>query len=221
MPGTETLLTFMVALFFLEVSPGPDMMLVLARGIGQGRKIALLTVVGMIFVAGAVQVGLLVLGVASLLQAYPEALTALRWAGAAYLVYLGTRLIVSSLRAHGRTIATAGRQTAAWSAVREGAINSLTNPKSLLFMFAFLPQFVHPAAGPVWAQLLLLGTLQKLAGILSLGSVAMASGTVGVWLTRWPRLLAWQERFTGMVMIGLGLRLLLSSHATSAAPLRP
>ena len=108
MPRSETLLTFMIALFFLEISPGPDMMLVLARGIGQGRKVALLTVVGMIFVAGAVQVGLLVLGVASLLQACPEALKALRWAGAAYLVYLGTRLIVSSLRAHGRHPWSAG-----------------------------------------------------------------------------------------------------------------
>ena len=67
-------------------------------------------------------------------------------------------------------------------------------------------------AGPVWVQLLVLGSLQKLAGIVSLGSVAMASGTVGQWLHRWPNLLAWQERFTGFVMIGLGLRLLISGH---------
>ena len=67
----------------------------------------------------------------------------------------------------------------AWSAIREGTINSLTNPKSLLFMFAFLPQFVDPGVGPVWLQLAVLGTIQKSAGILSLGSVAMASGTIG------------------------------------------
>jgi threonine/homoserine/homoserine lactone efflux protein len=211
MPGTETLLTFAVALFFLEVSPGPDMMLILARGVGQGRRTALLTVLGIVLVAGAVQVGLLVLGVASLLQAYPAALTALRWAGAAYLIYLGARLVGSSLRGRGR--AMAAPEIAAWSAVREGAVNSLTNPKSLLFMFAFVPQFVDPAAGPVWSQLLLLGSLQKLAGVLSLGSVAVASGTVGGWLNRWPRLLSWQERFTGLVMIGLGLRLLASGNA--------
>ena len=115
--------------------------------------------------------------------------------------------------------------------MREGAINSLTNPKSLLFMFAFLTQFVDPTAGPVWTQLLL-GTLQKLAGVLSLGSVAMASGTVGVWLTRWPRLLAWQERFTGMVMIGwacaysclatrVRLRLFAHSPFLGSADFRP
>jgi threonine/homoserine/homoserine lactone efflux protein len=222
MPGVETLLTFTVALFFLEVSPGPDMMLILGRGLGQGRKIALLTVLGMVFVAGFVQVGLLVLGVASLLQAHPSALTALRWVGAAYLIYLGARLIGASLRGRKRAFPTPA--VSPWSAVREGAINSLTNPKSLLFMFAFLPQFVDPAAGPVrspvWSQLLVLGSLQKLAGVLSLGSVAMASETVGGWLHRWPRLVVWQERFTGLVMIGLGLRLLVSSNTSSPPALR-
>lgn len=218
MPGIETLLTFAIALFFLEVSPGPDMMLILGRGLGQGRKIALLTVLGMVFVAGFVQVGLLVLGVASLLQAYPSALMALRWVGAAYLIYLGARLIGSSLRGRKRTLTTL--EVSAWSAVREGAVNSLTNPKSLLFMFAFLPQFVDPAAGPVWSQLLVLGSLQKLAGVLSLGSVAVASGAVGGWLHRWPRLVAWQQRFTGLVMIGLGLRLLVSGNTNSPPPLR-
>ncbi len=70
MPSATALLTFVAALVVLEITPGPDMMLVVARGVGQGRRVALLTVIGMVFVAGVVQVGLLVLGVASLLQAY-------------------------------------------------------------------------------------------------------------------------------------------------------
>ena len=215
MPGAETLLTFLIALFFLEVTPGPDMMLILGRGIGQGRKTALLTVVGMIFIAGFIKICLLILGVASLLQAYPEALTMLRWAGAAYLLWLGFKLIRASFQ--GRALAVAVAETSPWSAMREGAINSLTNPKSLLFMFAFLPQFVDPAVGPVWLQLLLFGGLQMLSGVIALSGVALASGTVGQWLTRWPRLLAWQQRFTGLVMIGLGLRLFMSGGA-SASP---
>lgn len=218
MPGPEALLTFIIALFFLEVTPGPDMMLVLGRGIGQGRKVALLTMVGIIFVAGFVKIALLILGVASLLQAYPEALTALRWAGALYLLWLGLRLIQSSLN-QGKLAITASR-ISSWAAMRDGAINGLTNPKSLLFMFAFLPQFVDAAAGPVWVQLLVLGTLQMLTGILSLSLVAVASGSVGQWLTHWPRLLKWQQRFTGMVMISLGLRLIVSGN-TSASPVRP
>lgn len=69
---TTALITFLTALFFLEITPGPDMMLVLARGIGQGQRIALLTAVGQIFVSGTVQVALLVLGVASPLQVHPS-----------------------------------------------------------------------------------------------------------------------------------------------------
>jgi threonine/homoserine/homoserine lactone efflux protein len=210
-PTISTLLTFLAALLVLEITPGPDMMLVIARGIGQGRRIAFLTVVGMVFLAGVVQVGLLVLGVTSLLQAYPSGLVALQWAGALYMLYLGARMIRASFGSHKDRRLSLTR-ISDWSAIRQGALNSLTNPKSLLFMFAFLPQFVDPQAGPVWVQLLVLGSLQKLAGIVSLGSVAMASGTVGQWLHRWPNLLAWQERFTGFVMIGLGLRLLISGH---------
>lgn len=219
MPDISTLLTFALALLVLEVTPGPDMMLVLARGIGQGRRVALLTVVGMVFVAGVVQVALLVLGVASLLKAYPASLLLLQWAGAAYLLYLGAKMIAASRRTgERRRPETAGISDRA--AIRDGTINSLTNPKSLLFMFAFLPQFVDPEVGPVWLQLALLGTVQKLAGVLSLGGVALASGTVGRMLYRRPGFLQWQERFTGLVMLGLGLRLLLSgSGSASAAPL--
>src|SRR5215470_8449456 len=149
MPHASSLLVLLAALFVLEITPGPDMTLVLARGIGQGRRVALLTVVGMVFVAGVVQVGLLVLGLASLIQAYPVGLVMLQWAGAAYLLFLGVRLIASSLgNSNGRT--PAARPMSDWAAVRQGTINSLTNPKALLFMFAFLPQFVDPSAGPIW-----------------------------------------------------------------------
>ena len=86
MAELPVLLTFVAALFVLEITPGPDMMLVLARGIGQGRRVALLTVVGMVFFAGLVQVSLLVLGVASLLKAYPAGLMALQWVGAVYML---------------------------------------------------------------------------------------------------------------------------------------
>lgn len=216
MPGASTFLTFLIALAVLEITPGPDMMLIIARGVGQGRKTALLTVVGMIFVAGAVQVSLLVLGLASLVAAYPSALSVLQWAGAAYLIYLGVRMIWASFHHQSQARLKAG-PVSGWKAVREGTLNNLTNPKSLLFMFTFLPLFVDPNAGPVWLQLLVLGSIQKLVSIFSLGSVALASGTVGYFLHRWPKLLAWQERFTGIVLLGLGIRLLVSGNPAPAA----
>lgn len=190
------------------------MMLVMARGIGQGQRTALFTVIGMVFVAGVVQVSLLVLGLAALVASYPLALTALQWVGAAYLIWLGAKTLLT--RSAPLQARQCGQAISDWQAVRQGAINSLTNPKSLLFMFAFLPQFVDPARGSVWAQLLLLGTIQKLTGILSLGSIALASGTIGQWLQRFPRFIAWQEKFTGLVMVGLGVRLFLSDTPSGA-----
>lgn len=217
MPSAEVFLAFLTALLLLEISPGPDMMLVMARGIGQGRRTALFTVIGMVFVAGLVQVSLLVLGLATLVASYPMALTALQWVGAVYLVYLGAKTLLtkSAPLQPGRSV----EAVSDWQAVRQGTINSLTNPKSLLFMFAFLPQFVDPARGPVWAQLLVLGSIQKLTGILSLGSIALASGTIGQCLQRFPRLIAWPEKFTGVVMIGLGVRLFFVD--STASPIHP
>jgi len=138
---------------------------------------------GNVFVAGFVQVSFLVLGLVSLVHAWPIALDLLRWAGAAYLIWLGVKMLASSgadtkIK---KTVRITGRE-----AVKQGAINSLTNPKSLLFMFAFLPHIVNPAVGPIWLQLLILGTIQKLTGIVSLGSVVFASGTCSYWNLSWP-----------------------------------
>ena len=215
MPSAEVLWAFLGALLLLEITPGPDMMLVMARGVGQGRRTALCTVIGMVFVAGIVQISLLVLGLAALAAAYPMALTALQWVGAAYLVWLGIKTLRTPSAPPSQVRATPAISDL--QAIRQGAINSLTNPKSLLFMFAFLPQFVDAAQGPVWSQLLVLGTLQKLTGIASLGTVALAAGAVGQWLQRHPTMWSWPEKFTGLVMLGLGIRLLLTDTASSTS----
>ena len=122
MPAIETFITFLFALTLLEISPGPDMMLTIARGVGQGRRIALLTVVGNVFVAGFVQVSFLVLGLVTVVHAWPVALDLLRWVGAAYLMWLGIKMIATS------GTDTRLRKTAKisdWNAVKEGALNSL------------------------------------------------------------------------------------------------
>jgi threonine/homoserine/homoserine lactone efflux protein len=214
MPTPETFATFLFALALLELSPGPDMMMVMARGLGQGRRTALYTLSGMVFVAGIIQVGMLVLGLAALIHSWPLGLDLLRWAGAAYLIGLGIKMLRSSATASAR--AQSKSSISDWQAVKDGAINSLTNPKSLLFMFAFLPQFVNPAQGPIWLQLLILGTIQKLTGVISLGAVAIAAGSIGQWMARHPAVLIWQERFTGLVMILLGARLLLVGGSAGA-----
>jgi len=214
MPDLPTFLTFYTAVLALQLAPGPDMVLLLSRGVGQGRRTAVLTAVGMTLVAGLVQLPLLALGVASLIQASPLAFDLLRWSGAAYLVWLGAKLVVGSFRPHA-LVRTAPRPISDITALRQGMINNLTNPKAMVFMLAFLPQFVDPANGwPVTAQLLFLGGVQKISGFFVLGTVALGTGTIGDWLARRPGLVAWQERFAGLVMIALGLRLALAGDAS-------
>ncbi len=172
------------------------MMLTLARGIGQGRRIALLNVFGMVFVAGMVQVSMLVLGLATLLHSYPLALDVLRWVGAAYLVWLGIKMLKVSRQRSDAVLKP--RMMTGWQAVKEGAINSLTNPKSLLFMFAFLPQFgalsmVTVRIGAILAPAL--GGIIIVFGGVGLAFAVAAAGTLGtlVPLVRLPTLLPQQQ----------------------------
>ncbi|GAA3095733.1 LysE family translocator [Rhizobium viscosum] len=209
---SSTLIPFFLALLALQLSPGPDMLLVIGRGIGQGRRVAFLTAVGGTLAAGLIQLPLLALGVASIIQSSPLAFAILRWVGAAYLIWLGLKLL---LKTRGTLDPTVERNpVSGWTALREGMVSNLTNPKVLVFMLAFLPQFVDPHNGwPVAAQLLILGGMQKLSGFVVLALVALGAGGLGNWLSRRPHLLVWQKRFTGIVMLGLGLRLALTGDA--------
>ena len=218
MPDASTYAAFLAAVLAMQAVPGPETVLVVSRGIGQGRRVAFWTVLGMTLAAGAVQLPLLAFGVASVVRASPFAFELLRWAGAAYLVWLGAALLLrrgAGARRAGEAAAQAAAAPSARKAVREGLVANLTNPQPLVFMLAFLPQFVDPARGSVTAQLLLLGATQKATGFLVLGTAALASGAAGGWLARRPGLLVWQERFAGAVMVGLGLRLLVSGARAS------
>ncbi|MBB3311862.1 threonine/homoserine/homoserine lactone efflux protein [Rhizobium sp. BK196] len=209
---SSTLIPFFLALLALQLSPGPDMLLVIGRGIGQGRRVAFLTAVGGTLAAGLIQLPLLALGIASIIQSSPLAFAILRWVGAAYLIWLGLKLL---LKTRGTLDPTVERNpVSSWTALRQGMVSNLTNPKVLVFMLAFLPQFVDPHNGwPVAAQLLILGGMQKLSGFVVLALVALGAGGLGNWLSRRPHLFVWQKRFTGLVMLGLGLRLALTGEA--------
>ncbi|KTS04763.1 lysine transporter LysE [Methylobacterium radiotolerans] len=212
MISLPTFLTFYAAVFALQVSPGPDMLLIIGRGVGQGRQVALMTAAGATLLAAMVQLPLLAMGIASLIQASPTAFAILRWAGAAYLIWLGVKLLV---RAGGRGVASrVVRPVSDWMALREGMVSNLTNPKPLMFMLAFLPQFIDPTSGwPVAMQLLVLGGIQKLSGFMIMAAVALGAGSIGSWLARHPGLIDWQERLTGLVMVGLGVRLAFGGDA--------
>jgi threonine/homoserine/homoserine lactone efflux protein len=212
MPDPTTYLAFLGALLAYQLSgPGPDMVLVASRGIAHGRKMAFVTAIGCVS-AGVVQIPLLALGLASLINASPLAHEILRWVGAIYLIYVGAKLLLSARRVESRREADVSPPSL-WSAFSQGMISNLTNPQTLAFMLALLPQFVTAIGSSPMLQLVILGLTMKGVGLIVLGSVALASGSAGSWLAGRPRALAWQRGFAGVAMIGLALYMLFADGA--------
>jgi threonine/homoserine/homoserine lactone efflux protein len=216
-PSLATYCAFVGALIAYQMAPGPDAMLVVGRGVGQGWRTALASVFGMTLLAGLIQLPLLTLGVVSLLRSTRLGYDLLQWGGAIYLVYLGTTLLMSRGAQQSPGSAAAPCGYSAFAALREGAICNLSNPSPWIFMLAFLPQFVDPSRGSVTTQLFIFGATQKLTGFVILSAYAAASGACGNWLRRNPTVARWQTRFCGATMIGLGLRLMFAGDLRAAA----
>jgi threonine/homoserine/homoserine lactone efflux protein len=204
MLGTNLAL-FVAASLALIVAPGPDTLYVLARGIGQGRRAGVISALGTC--SGIlVHTMLAALGLAVLLKTSPLAYLVVKYAGAAYLIYLG----IKALRSHEPLAQTksAMPQRSHLRMYAQGLLTNVLNPKVALFFVAFLPQFVHPQAGPPAVQMLALGLLFDVMGLAYLIVVALLAGAAGRLLAK-PR---WQQRIrwlSGSILIALGLRLAL------------
>ena len=196
---------FLLASWALNIAPGPDMLYVLARGAGQGRRAGLVSALG-ITGGSAIQTALVALGLAGILAAVPLAYEIVKFVGAGYLIYLGLRALLS--RQHSLSTPQVA-PTAPWRIFAQGVLTNVLNPKVALFFLAFLPQFTSPAYGSVPLQIVILGTIFNLSGTLVNIVVALLAGSLGGWLkthTRASRFLNW---LTGGIFIGLGVRLAL------------
>jgi threonine/homoserine/homoserine lactone efflux protein len=204
------LLTFVVTIFVLIVIPGPSVLFVVSRGVALGRRAALATVLGN--TAGlAVLVMAVSLGLASVVERSVAVFTAIKLAGAAYMIFLGVRMFLDRhalARMLDATVAPKGMQRM----LREGFVVGVTNPKAVILMTAVLPQFVDRSAGHVQLQLLLLGAISLIVGLFSDGAWAIVSGTARVWLARSPRRLELIGGAGGLVLIGLGVRLAITGR---------
>ncbi|WP_415401892.1 LysE family translocator [Tateyamaria sp. SN3-11] len=211
-----TLFAFSVAVVLLALTPGPDLFLIVGRGLSQGRGPAIFTALGF-FLAGAVQVPLLALGLATLVTNNPFAFDLIRYAGAAYLIWRGLRMLSGSDRNlnGGAPVVSSG------GAIREGFIASLVNPKGHAFMLAFLPQFVDPAAGSVSLQFIILGLTMRTVALLVEMALATFSGTIGIALRTSRRARAALERAAGLLIIAVGVRLLLMENPGKLRPHDP
>ncbi len=196
---------FIAASALLALAPGPDIVAVLARGISQGRQAGFAAALG--FAAGCLfHTALAALGVAALIRSSPVAFDLVRYAGAAYLFWIG----IQALR-HRDAFAmqAAGGRAALATIFRQSVIGNALNPKVTLFFLAFLPQFVQADAGPVGVQMAILGLVFMAITVVVFGAVALFSGWIGERLRARPAIATRLNLFAGLAFIGLGIRVAL------------
>lgn len=202
---------FLAAAALITLAPGPDNLSVLSLGLSRGRRAGI--GFGLGCALGCFTHTLwATLGVTALIAASETAFTLLKLAGAAYLVWLG----IGALRSPGATLAAEANTAQANDPMRpylmRGFVANAINPKVALFFLAFLPQFVDPARGNAAAQTALLGTLFAAQTVLIFGAIGYYAGTLGGWLRGRPAVGRWLDRATGLLFIGLGIRLALSGR---------
>ena len=204
MPDLSTLALFAIACLALTATPGPDMLLIASRSVSQGKASGFATLAGI--QAGTYCHALAAaFGLSQLFLAVPLAYDVVRYAGAAYLLYLAWK----TFRSTGTVLApTAGLRRYSIAAVfRQGFLTNLLNPKMVLFVLALFPQFVRPEAGDVAAQIMLLATVLNAIGIAVNGVVIVAASRLGRAFAGRNRLRRWPQFLLGTVFAGLALRL--------------
>jgi threonine/homoserine/homoserine lactone efflux protein len=172
MIAPETLLLFLGAVMILLVTPGPNMAFVLTSGAAYGWRGGVAAAVG-IGVVDLIFTLIYAFGLAGLLSAYPAAFDAIRWAGAAYLIFLALTCIRSAGRE--KTSGTIQAAPSRWAIFVRGLASNIANPKAILFFLVFIPQFIDAGSGSVFVQFVLLGCVLAVIGTLFHGSL----GTLG------------------------------------------
>jgi threonine/homoserine/homoserine lactone efflux protein len=204
-PDASTLGLFVAAALALLLVPGPAVLYVVARSVDQGRSAGLVSVLG-VHLGSLAHVTAAAVGLSSLLVSSAVAFSVVKYAGAAYLIYLGVRALL--LREEPRDVQV--RAAPLTTLLRQGAVVNILNPKTALFFLAFLPQFVDPDAGYVALQLACFGLVFVALGLVTDSLYALAAGTAGGWL-RSSRFFVGARRWvSGTVFIGLGLATALS-----------
>ncbi len=200
---------FLVASALLTIAPGPDIIYVLTRGISQGPKAGVAAALG--FASGCIfHTVLAAVGIAAIIRSSDIAFDVVRYAGAAYLVWIG----IQALRHRSSfSIEGASDKRALATIYRQSVIGNMLNPKVTLFFLAFLPQFVNTQAGHIGWQMALLGVIFMIQTVVIFGAVALFSGWLGAWIRRKPAIGERLNVFAGVTFIALGIRVALPDVA--------
>jgi threonine/homoserine/homoserine lactone efflux protein len=201
MPTLTTLSLFLLAALGLLFIPGPAVLYVVTRSVDQGRNAGVVSAAG-IGIADLVHTAAAAFGLSALLLTSALAFTVVKYLGAAYLIYLGIRTL---LRRDTHQITSNAEQKSPSRMFFQGMMVELLNPKTALFFFAFLPQFVDPTRGTIAVQILLFGSLYVVLGLFSLSVYGLLAGTLAQWLKSNASFQKIQRYITGSIYIALGL----------------
>jgi len=207
--GVENFWVFAFAALLLNLTPGNDMLYVAARSSSQGSKAGILSSLG-IMAGCMVHIFAAMVGLSAIIARSAVAFDIIKYIGAAYLIYLGSRSILS--RKHKLEIDTSIKKVSRRRIFWQGVLTNVLNPKVALFFLAFLPQFINVAYGNTSMQILFLGTWFNAGGTLVNIVVSLLFGKVGQWLTQSPTFIQWQERIAGTILIALGIKVAISSR---------
>lgn len=208
MLSLTTIVVFATASLLLTITPGPDIIYVITCGIGQGRRAAFFAALG--FSSGVIiHTTFAVVGLSAIIRSSALAFQIVKYAGAAYLIYLGIKALTSKNNfLLQEQQGNAPSRAIFWQSV----LANVLNPKVALFFLAFLPQFVNFSSGNVAVQMLLLGGIFMLLSFTVFSLVGYFAGSIGYWLRRNHWLADKLHWLTGSVFIGLGVRVALPEH---------
>jgi threonine/homoserine/homoserine lactone efflux protein len=199
---TSTLLYFLGASVALTIAPGPDNIFVLTQGLARGRRPAIVTALGMC--SGiSIHTSAAAFGLSAVFYSSVVAFNAVKYAGAAYLLYLAFKI----LRERSAVRLSNPDDSSASALFKRGFIMNVLNPKVAMFFLAFLPQFVSPAAGHLPLQMLFLGLVFMVQAVIIFCLIGYFSGTIGHFILARPRIAKYFDWLTAGVFSALGIRL--------------
>ncbi|MEZ5663580.1 MAG: LysE family translocator [Burkholderiaceae bacterium] len=213
MPETTQLLMFIVAGWLLNLTPGPDVLYIVSSALKSGVRAGLVAALGI--VSGCfVHVFAAALGVGALLATSAAAFTVLKWVGAAYLTWMGVKLLLA--RGGSQVVPAAGAALHVpanlWRVFRQGFLTNVLNPKVALFFLAFVPQFIAPGTENKVGAFLLLGLLFNLNSLPINFAYAWLAGWASRRVGAVQRIMHRMDRAAGAMFIGFGLKLALSEN---------
>ncbi|HVM89301.1 MAG TPA: LysE family translocator [Puia sp.] len=205
----ENFWIFALTALVLNLTPGNDMLFVMARSSLQGSKAGMISSLG-IMAGCMVHMVAAVAGLSAIIAKSAFAFSVIKYIGAAYLIYLGIQSVLSKSKglSFSSSVQEVSYQKIFWQAV----FTNVLNPKVALFFLAFLPQFINTKSGNTTAQILFLGLWFNMGGTLVNIIVAVLFGKIGYWMNRSPGFAEWQKRITGGILIALGMKVALSSR---------